>query len=175
MRFVASYEPGRLRTHKADLYTHHVLHRTYSDQDCSVARALEVVGERWTILILRDALRGVHRFDDFQRSLGVARNVLHTRLLRLVDEGLLERRQYQEHPPRHEYRLTPRGEDLWPVLLALMEWGDRHRSEGEASPQAVHRNCGGTLTQRCLCSACEAQIEVDDVELRYHGTGARVA
>jgi DNA-binding HxlR family transcriptional regulator len=152
-----------------------VLHRTYSDQDCSVARALEVVGERWTILILRDAFRGVHRFDDFQRSLGVARNVLQTRLLRLVDEGLLERARYQEHPPRHEYRLTPRGEDLWPVLLALMEWGDRHRSEGEASPRAVHRGCGGALTQRCLCSACDAQIAVDAVELRYDESGARVA
>ena len=131
--------------------------------------------ERWTILILRDAFRGVHRFDDFQRSLGVARNVLQTRLLRLVDEGLLERRRYQEHPPRHEYRLTARGEDLWPVLLALMEWGDRHRSEGESTPRAVHRDCGGALTQRCWCSACDAQIEAGHVELRYDGSDARVA
>lgn len=152
-----------------------MLHRTYNDQNCSVARALEVVGERWTILILRDAFRGVHRFDDFQRSLGVARNVLQTRLLRLVDEGLLERRRYQEHPPRHEYRLTPRGEDLWPVLLALMEWGDRHRGAGEPAPRAVHRDCGGALTQRCLCSTCDAQIEVGDVELRYDGSGTRAA
>src|ERR1700750_3199042 len=104
-----------------------MLHRTYSDQDCSVARALEVVGERWTILILRDAFLGVRRLDDFQRSLGVARNVLQTRLRRIVEGGLLERRVSRERPVRHEYRLTPRGEDLWPVLLALMEWGDRHR------------------------------------------------
>jgi DNA-binding HxlR family transcriptional regulator len=152
-----------------------VLHRTYSDQDCSVARALEVVGERWTILILRDAFRGVHRFDDFQRSLGVARNVLHTRLRRLVEEGLLERRRYQDHPPRHEYRLTDRGDDLWPVLLALMQWGDRHRSEGDPAPRAVHRDCGGALTQRCLCSACDAQVEVGDVQLRYERSDARVA
>ena len=145
-----------------------MLHRTYSDQDCSVARALEVVGERWTILILRDAFLGVRRFDDFQRGLGVARNVLQTRLRRLVDEGLLERRAYQERPLRHEYVLTPRGEDLLPVLLALMAWGDRHLTEGKRPPRALHRGCGGPLTQRCTCSACDAEIATAaDVELRY--------
>ena len=152
-----------------------VLHRTYSDQDCSVARALEVVGERWTILILRDAFLGVRRFDDFQRSLGVARNVLQTRLRRLVDEGLLERRAYQERPVRHEYCLTPRGEDLWPVLLALMEWGDRHRTAGETTPRALHRGCGGPLTQRCACTACEAEVGFADVELRYERAGTHAA
>ena len=152
-----------------------MLHRTYSDQDCSVARALEVVGERWTILILRDAFLGVRRFDDFHRSLGVARNVLQTRLRRLVDEGLLERRRYQERPLRHEYFLTPHGEDLWPVLLALMEWGDRHLTEGATAPRALHRGCGGALTQRCTCTACEAEIGVGDVELRYDGADTRAA
>ena len=152
-----------------------MLHRTYNDQDCSVARALEVVGERWTILILRDAFLGIRRFDDFQRSLGVARNVLQTRLRRLVDEGLLERRRYQERPLRHEYVLTPRGEDLWPVLLALMEWGDHHRTERATAPRALHRGCGGTLTQRCTCTRCEAEIDVGDVELRYDGAGTRAA
>ena len=140
-----------------------------------MARALEVVGERWTILILRDAFLGVRRFDDFQRSLGVARNVLQTRLKRLVDEGLLERRCYQERPVRHEYCLTPRGEDLWPVLLALKEWGDRHRTEGETMPRALHRGCGGELTQRCTCTACTAEIGVGDVDLRYDRAGAGVA
>ncbi len=153
-----------------------MLHRTYSDQDCSVARALEIVGERWTILILRDAFLGVRRFDEFQRSLGVARNVLHTRLRRLVDEGLLERTPYQERPLRHEYRLTRRGEDLWPVLLALMEWGDRHLSERARAPRALHRGCGGSLAQRCSCEACDAQISsADDVELRYDSAGTRAA
>lgn len=151
-----------------------MLHRTYSGQDCSVARALEVVGERWTILILRDAFLGVSRFDDFQRSLGVARNVLQTRLRRLVDEGLMERHRYQERPVRHEYRLTARGEDLWPVLLALMQWGERHR-DGATAPRALHRGCGGELTQRCTCSQCAAEIGVDDVELRYDGSGTRAA
>ena len=150
-----------------------MLHRTYSDQDCSVARALEVVGERWTILILRDAFLGVSRFDDFQRSLGVARNVLQTRLRRLVDEGLMERRRYQERPVRYEYRLTERGDDLWPVLLALKHWGERHQDSATA-PRALHRGCGGALTQRCTCSLCDAEIGVHDVELRYDGSGARV-
>jgi DNA-binding HxlR family transcriptional regulator len=154
-----------------------MLHRTYSDQDCSVARALEVVGERWTILILRDAFLGVRRFDDLQRSLGVARNVLQTRLRRLVDEGLLERRRYQERPVRHEYWLTARGEALWPVLLALMEWGDRHLAEGARAPRALHRGCGGALTQRCTCTACAEEIaSADAVELRYaSASGARAA
>jgi DNA-binding HxlR family transcriptional regulator len=153
-----------------------MLHRTYSDQDCSVARALEVVGERWTILILRDAFLGVRRFDDFQRSLGVARNVLQTRLRRLVDEGLLERRRYQERPVRHEYWLTQRGEDLWPVLLALMEWGERHLGETARPPRALHRGCGGPLTQRCTCTTCGTQIAgAADVELRYDGAGTRAA
>ncbi len=152
-----------------------MLHRTYSDQDCSVARALEVVGERWTILILRDAFLGVRRFDDFQRSLGIARNVLQARLRRLVDEGLLERRRYQERPVRHEYCLTARGEDLWPVLLALMEWGDRHRTEGAAAPRAVHRGCGGALTQRCTCTACATEIGLAGVELRYDGAATHAA
>src|SRR6185437_16671788 len=95
------------------------------DQNCSIARALEVLGDRWTLLVIRDAFLGVHRFDDFQRDLGVARNVLSDRLARLVDEGLLERRRYQERPERFEYRLTEKGLDLFEVLAALMHWGDR--------------------------------------------------
>ena len=92
--------------------------------NCSIARALEVIGERWTLLILRDAFLGVRRFDDFQRSLGVARNVLNTRLQRLVDAGLVERRLYQERPERFEYRLTERGSDLYLVMLAMLRFGD---------------------------------------------------
>src|SRR3712207_4660988 len=99
------------------------MHNTYDGQVCSVARALEVVGERWTLLILRDAFLGVRRFDDFQRNLGIARNVLNARLQRLVEEGLLERRLYQQRPERYEYCLTEQGQDLWPALVALMQWG----------------------------------------------------
>src|SRR3954468_15276829 len=92
-----------------------MLPRTYETQVCSVARALEVLGDRWTLLVLRDAFRRVRRFEDFQRSLGVARNVLTDRLTRLVDEGIMRRVPYQERPVRFEYRLTEKGRELWPV------------------------------------------------------------
>src|SRR3954463_2348161 len=103
-----------------------MLPRTYDDQNCSVARALEVLGDRWTLLVIRDAFLGVRRFDDFQRRLGIARNVLADRLARLTDEGMLERVAYQERPVRHEYRLTEKGIDLWPVVVSLLQWGDKH-------------------------------------------------
>src|SRR6476659_10471164 len=101
-----------------------MLGRLYDDQTCSVARSLEVVGERWTLLVLRDAFLGIRRFDDFQRSLGVARNVLQNRLERLVEHGILERARYQERPERFEYRLTEKGLDLWPVIVSLISFGD---------------------------------------------------
>src|SRR5688572_5843873 len=103
-----------------------MLQRTYPDQVCSLARALEVLGERWTLLIVRDALLGVTRFDDLLRGLGVARNILTDRLRRLVDAGVLERVEYQQRPPRSEYRLTPVGRELGVAVVALMHWGDRH-------------------------------------------------
>jgi DNA-binding HxlR family transcriptional regulator len=145
-------------------YDPRVLHNTYAGQTCSIARALEVVGERWTILILRDAFLGVRRFDDFQRSLGIARNVLNARLLRLVESGLLERRRYQERPERFEYRLTDAGLDLWPALFALMRWGDRHLAD-EAGPPMVleHRDCGGTIDERRVCARCGAGVGARDV------------
>lgn len=98
----------------------------YDDQDCSIARALELVGERWTLLIIREAFLGTRRFDDFQRMLGIARNVLQARLERLTDAEIMRRVAYQERPVRYEYRLTKKGVDLWPVIVALLKWGDRH-------------------------------------------------
>lgn len=152
-----------------------MLHRTYESQQCSVARALEVIGERWTILILRDAFLGVRRFDDFQRSLGVARNVLHTRLARLVEEGLLERRRYHERPERFEYRLTERGRDVWPVLVTLMKWGDRHFADHGPPRLVLHDRCGGELTDRCTCERCGGDLTARDVTVRDGPglTGAR--
>jgi DNA-binding HxlR family transcriptional regulator len=149
-----------------------VLHRTYEGQNCSIAGTLELVGERWTILILRDAFLGVRRFDDFQRSLGVARNVLQTRLARLVDAGVLERRPYQERPQRFEYRLTDKGRDLWPVLVALMEWGDRHLAPDGPPTILQHRGCSGRVTRRLTCSDCGAEVGSRDIEPRV-GPGAR--
>ena len=106
-----------------------MLKRTYEGQNCSIARALEVVGERWTLLIIRDALLGLRRFDEFQRNLGIARKVLAERLRWLVDEGILERVRYQERPERYEYRLTRKGRELHVALVGLRQWGDHYCSE----------------------------------------------
>ena len=106
-----------------------MLKRDYEGQNCSIARALEVVGERWTLLIVRDAFLGLRRFDEFQESLGIARNVLADRLNRLVEEGILERARYSERPERHEYRLTAKGRELIIALTALRQWGDTYLSE----------------------------------------------
>lgn len=109
-------------------------HTKFSKMSCPVARSLDRVGEWWTILILRDAFHGLTRFDQFQKSLGIAPNMLTRRLAALVEDGLLERRRYQAHPPREEYVLTARGRDFRPVLIALMDWGNRHFApEGAAS------------------------------------------
>ena len=142
-----------------------MLHRTYENQDCSIARALETIGERWTLLILRDAFLGTRRFDDFQRSLGIARNVLTTRLKRLADEGLVERRRYQERPERYEYRLTEKGIDLWPVLFTLMRFGDKHASDGEPMPptRVEHRACGTPIDDHMCCPQCGVQVGARDV------------
>lgn len=106
-----------------------MLKRDYAGQNCSIARALEVVGERWTLLIIRDLLLGLRRFDELQQSLGIARNVLTDRLKRLVDAGLLERVRYSERPERFEYRLTDKGRELEVALAGLRQWGDKHISE----------------------------------------------
>jgi DNA-binding HxlR family transcriptional regulator len=105
-----------------------MLRNDYEGQNCSIARALEIVGERWTLLIIRDAFLGLHRFDQFQDSLGIARNVLTDRLNRLVEEGILDRVRYSERPERHEYRLTPKGRDLTITLAGLRQWGDKYLS-----------------------------------------------
>jgi DNA-binding HxlR family transcriptional regulator len=106
-----------------------MLKRDYDGQNCSIARTLEIVGERWTLLIVRDAFLGRRRFDEFQESLGISRNVLAERLGRLVEEGILERVLYQEHPERYEYRLTEKGRELRLALAALRQWGDAYLSE----------------------------------------------
>jgi DNA-binding HxlR family transcriptional regulator len=106
-----------------------MLKRDYEGQNCSIAGALEIVGERWTLLIVRDAFLGLRRFEEFQENLGIARNVLTDRLNRLVDEGILERVRYRERPERHEYRLTRKGRDLQIALAGLRQWGDKYVSD----------------------------------------------
>ncbi len=148
-----------------------MLRADYTDQNCSIARALEAVGERWTILILREAFLGTSRFDDFQRNLGIARNVLQTRLERLVGEGILKKVPYQRRPARHEYRLTAKGVDLWPVIVALLKWGDRHAAPDGPPVTLVHKQCGGEVDDRRRCMRCNAELEAWDVEAR-RGPGA---
>ena len=114
---------------------------------------------------------GIRRFDDLQRDLGVARNILQARLERLVEEGILVKRPYQERPLRCEYRLTEKGADLWPVLVALLQWGDRYGLEGERPMILQHRGCGGELDDRRRCVACGADVTVTEaIAVR---TGAR--
>jgi DNA-binding HxlR family transcriptional regulator len=135
------------------------LNRTYSGQACSIASALEIVGERWTMLIIREALLGVHRFDELQADLGVARNVLQMRLEHLVGYGILERRLYQERPQRYAYHLTEKGLDLWPAVVALMHWGDKHAVAPGGPPVALaHRDCGGAVDDHLMCAACGARL-----------------
>src|ERR1700677_2974201 len=117
-------------------------HTSLSDMPCPIARSLDRVGEWWSILILRDALRGVTRFEDFRRNLDVAPNMLTRRLGALVEAGLLERRRYSEHPPRDEYLLTERGRDFRPVLLSLLTWGNRHFAPEGPNVEIVHRGTG---------------------------------
>jgi DNA-binding HxlR family transcriptional regulator len=150
-----------------------MLGRTYDDQICSIARSLEVLGERWTLLIVRDALLGVRRFDDFQRSLGVARNVLTDRLGRLVKAGVLEKVPYQQRPPRHEYQLTPMGRELAVPVIGLMHWGDRHLAGAAGPPRLTHhRDCGGTLQTTLTCTACGQPVAATDMDV-LPGPGLR--
>jgi DNA-binding HxlR family transcriptional regulator len=154
-----------------------VLGSDYPDQNCSIARTLEVVGERWSMLVVRDAFLGVRRFDDFQRSLGVSRNVLAARLSRLVELGVLHKERYSERPERYEYRLTERGRDLFPVMLALVDWGDRHAPTEAGAPKVfTHRGCGGRVDPRHMrCEQCGADIDVPREVTAAAGPGADAA
>ena len=135
---------------------------SFQDFACSTAQTLEVIGEWWTLLLVRDAFFGVRRFEDFQRRLGISRSVLTNRLNRLVEEGVLETRQYETRPPRLEYLLTKKGADLFPVLVALQQWGDRYASD---KPPVVlrHRGCGKLTRPHLVCSACGEKVTAEDV------------
>lgn len=114
--------------------------------DCSIAQTLDVVGDPWTLLIVRDAFFGLRRFDDFCRSLEIPRATLSSRLSALVANGILERREYAEHPPRHEYVLTPKGRSLRPVLVAMLQWGDEWSSVGEPPVTLIDADTGKPVT-----------------------------
>lgn len=126
----------------------------YSEQSCSVAAALEVVGDPWTLLIIRDVLTGRRRFEEFQASLGCARNVLAARLKSLVEQGLLVRRPYNERPLRYEYAPTDKSKDLYAVIIMLTAWGDKHVYGKADIPVRLTHDCGAELEPQLTCAAC---------------------
>lgn len=144
-----------------------MLDREYDNQVCSIARSLEIVGERWSLLIIRNVSLGLNRFEPLRENLGITRSVLTTRLNTLIEYGILEKRQYSEKPPRFEYHLTEKGRNLGPALLQLMWWGDRYYPEAGGPPTvATHRRCGGPLDQHMICRKCGESVEADRVYLK---------
>ncbi len=135
--------------------------------NCSIARSLEILGEWWTLLIVRDAFLGIRRFDDFQRDLGISRNILSDRLATLVEHGVLERRRYQEHPERFEYRLTDKGVDLYPVIVSLLRWGDKWESPNGPPLRLVHQACGHDSQAVLVCSHCGEPLDPRQVRPSY--------
>lgn len=136
-------------------------------QQCSVARALSVVGERWTLLILRDAFLGTRRFEQFQQHLGITRHRLSERLGKLVEQGVLVKVPYHERPLRHEYRLTRKGLGLYPVLMSLARWGDDWMSADAGLPlEYVHRSCGKQTRPQLACSECGEPLRPEGVTPR---------
>jgi DNA-binding HxlR family transcriptional regulator len=143
-----------------------VLQRDYPDQVCSIARSLEIVGERWTLLILRDAVLGFERFEEFQQKLGIASNVLTNRLKMLCDEGVLERVPDPTRPGRPKYTLTDKGRELAPVLIVLMKWGDRYYPTPGGPPRlTVHVGCGGNIGADFRCDRCDEQVGRGEIAL----------
>lgn len=133
---------------------------------CSIARTVDLIGDWWTPLVLREAYYGVRRFDDFEAGLGIGRNILTARLRRLVKEGMLERRKYQDRPARFEYRLTDKGRDFFPVLAAMVSWGDRWLDKGKGAPALLrHKTCGKITHPEVVCSECSEPIHVRDVRV----------
>lgn len=147
--------------------------QSFSDISCSIARAVEVVGQRWTPLVLRDLFAGMTRFEDIRRDLGIASNILAARLDELERHGVVERRQYQSAPPRYEYVLTDKGRDLYPVIATLVAWGDKWLA-GEDGPPAliVHTECGHATTAKTVCAECGGELDASTATATA-GPGAR--
>jgi DNA-binding HxlR family transcriptional regulator len=141
-----------------------IVQRTsFEDMTCSVAKCLDVVGEWWSLLIIRDAFLGVTRFDDFQTRLGISRNILTQRLNRLVEYEILKRVAYSEHPPRSEYRLTAKGRDLWLVVTAMRQWGDTWAAPAGPPVETRHDACGHVVTVVPACSHCGEKLDARSV------------
>ncbi|OHT89038.1 winged helix-turn-helix transcriptional regulator [Mycobacteroides saopaulense] len=137
-------------------------------RECSISHALDVIGERWTLVALREIMLGNRRFDEIVRNTGASRDILATRLRKLVDAGVLEKRQYEQRPPRYEYLLTESGRALRPVLFALMEWGDTFVTQGPP-PTVWEHECGSVLHVQPACESCGEVVTFDDLTLRRLG------
>ncbi|MBW8812707.1 MAG: helix-turn-helix transcriptional regulator [Caulobacterales bacterium] len=149
--------------------------RELDDEACSLARTLSLIGDRWTLLILRDCFLRVRRFDDFQARLGIGRPILADRLRKLVDAFILTKVAYRQKPTRYEYRLTPKGLDLYPVILSLVHFGDVHLAGKPGRPLLHrHRSCGHVFDPVLSCSACGEAVNPREVEV-LPGPGAREA
>lgn len=136
-------------------------------QPCSMARTLAVVGDRWTLLVLRDCFLGVRRFDEFEQRLGVTRHVLAGRLKKLVEHGVLAKVPYQQRPLREEYRLTEKGLDLHASILALVSWGDKHMADQRGAPiQHIHKACGQAMHPVTVCCECGEPIGARDIRVQ---------
>jgi DNA-binding HxlR family transcriptional regulator len=137
--------------------------KSFATMDCSVAQCLEVIGEWWSMLIVRDAFMGVTRFEDFQGRLGISRNILRERLNSLMDAGVMVRVPYSEHPPRYDYRLTQKGRDLWPVLTAMRQWGDAYAAPSGPPIELVHKDCGEATHAELSCAWCGERLTYKNV------------
>jgi DNA-binding HxlR family transcriptional regulator len=135
---------------------------TTAPRVCSIARALEIVGEKWALLAVREVFLGNRRFDEMIRRTGAPRDTLAARLRTLVTAGILERVQYAEHPARFEYRLTEAGRDLYPVILTLMDWGDRYLDDGSGPPMVLRHHGDHTLRPQLVCRECGESIRAGD-------------
>lgn len=142
---------------------------------CSVARTLSVVGDRWTLMVLRECFLGTRRFEEFETRLGIARHVLADRLKKLTDAEVLSKSAYQERPRREEYRLTEKGRDLYPVMMTLAQWGDKYMAGPEGAPLLrVHKTCGHVMEGVLTCSDCGEPIAAHDVSVKM-GPGGGAA
>jgi DNA-binding HxlR family transcriptional regulator len=139
--------------------------REFAEWPCSLARAVDVFGDSWTLLIVRDALQGLTQFDEFQRSLNVARNTLSDRLGKLVEAGVMTKRLYQDNPPRNEYLLTAMGRDFFPVLASMLAWGDKWLDDGGGAPVTLHHHePGHKIATEVICTVCGEPVVHSDIQ-----------
>src|SRR6202050_1572932 len=147
---------------KPTAYTDGMTAVTSQPRACSIARALDIVGEKWALLAVREVFLGNRRFDEMIRRTGAPRDTLAARLRTLVASGILERRQYSEHPARYEYRLTEAGRDLYPVILSLLRWGDQHLAGEDGAPRVPEHPCGHRLVAELVCESCGEPVDARD-------------